>query len=125
MSGLKIMINKLYERQVTRLTELVFCHEVMFISRVTTMGTQNRVNTMMMYPKRCASFPSIRFFPRSLARGVRMHTAPAISERGLRKGFPLKALPARDGLTSATVIRRVAGGLLLDAGRHIAGSSLR
>ena len=107
---------------MTLLTELVFCHEVIFIKRVTTMGTQNRVKTMMMYPKRCASFPSIRFFPRSLARGVRIQTAPAISGRGLRGGFPLMT---RDVLASATVIRRLVGGVLLDAGRHIAGSSLR
>lgn len=97
--------------KTVRLTLSVSCHEMTFMSKITTMGTQKSVKAMIMYPKRSASFPSICFFPRSLAPGVRRHTAPTISG-GLPWTPPVEAA-AQEAPASATrsTVRRAGGGL--------------
>lgn len=97
------------------LTLLMFSHHMTFNSRTTTIGTQDSVKATIIYPKRWATFPSACFFPRSLAPGVRKHTAPTMSGRLL--GAPLVEEPAHGASAPANknTVRRGGSGVPVPA----------
>lgn len=117
-----IYYNAVRKQKAAPLTLSVSFH-MAFVSKITTMGTQDSVNAMIMYPKRWASLPSMRFFPRSLAPGVRKHTAPTMAERLLGVSLEDEPPDAASAAATKSTARRGGSGLpVIPEGRDLNGS---